>query len=110
MRVDQYDLYNKTILILPGSGIPGVPRDYYFENMTTSSSQAILVDNAKGTVRIWLANVTTGNKQGDNLSGTIMFTSQDPTTFRLYDAKSSDLALGGSTVMPFGGERIRGAF
>lgn len=84
-------LYGKNVLIMP-------PGNYYFESVSvTSGSAAILVDNARGPVNIWIGGSGTS---GDALNATIILTDPNPSTFRVYYGKKADLSVNGTTWLP----------
>ena len=92
------------VLILPGSPT-STPYNYYFDeiNMKGGGPVALLIDNATGPVNIWLGPSTDYGTSTDNLDDTIYFTAPgDATKFRLYDAKSGTLDIGGNSIFPGG--------
>ncbi|MCW3095376.1 MAG: hypothetical protein JWL77_994 [Chthonomonadaceae bacterium] len=99
-NVSGYGTYHSSVLIIPGSGNPAVPRDYYFESISLTGSQAIVIDNAVGPIRIWLgaAGGTKGSTQDDYLNGTFFFTSTDPSLVRIFDAKTTSLNISANAV------------
>ncbi len=85
-------LYNKLVLIFP-------PGDYYFENWgLTYDYKAILVDNAKGPVRIWIGGTSSSNDQWQ--SPTFLTNPADPGSFRVYYGKNKTLTVSGTAAMP----------
>ncbi|GMV89390.1 MAG: hypothetical protein AMXMBFR81_23210 [Chthonomonas sp.] len=90
-NTDSDGLYGKKVLIMP-------PGNYYFESVSvTSGSAAILVDNSKGPVNIWIGGSGTS---GDSLNCTMILTDPDPRTFRIYYGKKADLSVNGTTWLP----------
>lgn len=85
-------LYNKLVLIFP-------PGDYYFENWgLTYDYKAILVDNAKGPVRIWIGGNSSSNDSWQ--SPTFLTNPSDPGSFRVYYGKNKTLTVSGTAAMP----------
>jgi Tfp pilus assembly protein PilX len=88
-------LYNQSVLIFP-------PGDYYFESIDVSGARAWLIDNGNLTgngtpapVRIWVGGTGTN---GDTLGGTFIFTSTDPSKFRLFYNKCATLSVPGNST------------
>ena len=111
---------NMSVIILPGSGSATVYRDYYFENITQTGSQAILVDIARGPVRVWLNASDSYYASSDDILKTWIFTTNitspivtstaDPSRFRIFSNKGvasgggskGVIALSGSNFFPGG--------
>ena len=83
-------LYKKRIIIFP-------PGDYYFNslNLTNQEPIGLLIDNAKGMVRIWVSG---GNRQVDSFDAAVMFTSTDKNKFRLYYNNCARLSILGKST------------
>jgi hypothetical protein len=87
----------------PIEGIKGLrtiflpPGDYYFGRADLKSGNAaIVVLNHLGPVRIWIDTVS-GQSQADSLSSVVIFTSTEPSRFRLFYNKCSTLTIAGSS-------------
>lgn len=96
-------------LILP-------PGDYYFTNFNVTAQVTIFMDTAglttgtPGRVRIFMP--TTGVDQQDTFNCTVVMTSGDGTgadrlKFRIYDNKTADMSIGGSSAIYGGYYAIR---
>jgi hypothetical protein len=86
-------LYGNRTLIFP-------PGDYYFNGLKlgNGTGEAILIDNAKGMVRIWVD----GGNAKDSFDLPVIFTSTDKNKFRLYYNNCNELTIGGNSQF-FGG-------
>ncbi|MGI8922733.1 MAG: DUF7305 domain-containing protein [Fimbriimonadales bacterium] len=74
------------------------PGDYYLTDLdmsNTSSGPAWLIDNAAGNVNIWISG---GGTDKDSLDMPVHFTSKDPSKFRLYYNKCSELSIQGNST------------
>lgn len=111
VTVTAFGLYNKNVVILPGSGTPGVYRDYYFESISMAGTDAVLVDTARGPVRIWLDSpdlVTSDDSLGQfmftsAITAPVVKTTTDPSLFRLYSnkgVKSGSSGVKGQLILP----------
>jgi hypothetical protein len=118
--VGPINLKANKVIILPGSGLPNVYRDYYFENITQTGSQAVLVDTANGPIRVWLNASDNYYSATDDALGQWVFTTNltapivtnttNPSLFRIYSNKGvvsgggtkGVLSLGGSNFFPGG--------
>jgi Tfp pilus assembly protein PilX len=81
-------LYGNPVLILK-------PGNYYFTDIQLQPNDpAILIDNASGTVNIWVS----GNNSNDTLDTTVIFTSTDKNKFRLYYNKCATLNINGTST------------
>jgi type II secretory pathway pseudopilin PulG len=78
--------YHTQCMILEGAP---AGKDYYFEHINCGSGQSILIDNAKGPVRIWIGNCSGSwnSWQDDYIGCPVHFTSTDPTKCRIYYCK-----------------------
>jgi Tfp pilus assembly protein PilX len=81
-------LQGTDVLIFP-------PGDYYFESISLSGQKSWLIDNASGIVRIWIGGTAT---TGDTLAGSVVFTSSDPSKFRLFYNKCAELTVPGNST------------
>ena len=82
-------LYRNKVIIFP-------PGNYYMRGVKLSNStgEAILIDNAAGTVNIWMD----GGNAKDSLDCPVMFTSPDKNKFRLYYNNCNELSVGGNST------------
>ena len=76
------------------------PGDYYFTKLDIKQgSSAIVFLTHLGPIHIW---VDTGNTQADSLNGVFFFTDPNPTKFRIFYNKCSQLTIAGNSVFPGG--------
>ena len=83
-------IFNKHVWFIP-------PGDYYFHDLDLrSGNAAIVMLTHLGSIRFWVDEGGTGN-QSDRMQTVVVFTSTDPSRFRLFYNKCEDLLIAGGS-------------
>jgi hypothetical protein len=70
--------------------------DYYFTSLRVTGSDYLLIHDVGGPVNIWLGPES-GGGQPDVLTGNCQFTSDQASSFHLYEGSHRDLVMEGTT-------------
>jgi len=93
-------------LILP-------PGDYYFTDIDVSGNNRIIMDTAglttgtPGMVRIWMDDPLSAHQSDDTINLNVVYTSTDPSRFRLYYNKCTTLTIAGNSTYNGGFYAVR---